>query len=328
MKKLYDTLPFIIVGFIVLLLILLTMFLQSKYYAFSRASRFIEANQPDKAIELLEPYTEVLNVKEKTALIFAYRENGQVQKSTQLMYELLKQEDVENDVKAGFYMELADSYYRVEDYSMALENYLNCISLIEPLSEDYWELKYKIVNTISNDLSEANVELGISTIEEIIQEKGATSELQEILCSFYMQKGDYSKADNLINSALLTDFNNDNLLLMKAKSLLKKGELENATDTVKQALRVSPKNYEGHYLMGVIYEVKEDYFTAIKSYQTAILCNPLDLQSRLSIAYIYLNQGNKTAAISELNELVKKSPNSKEGLIASELIKELAPSLW
>jgi tetratricopeptide (TPR) repeat protein len=112
--------------------------------------------------------------------------------------------------------------------------------------------------------------------------------------------------------------------MAKAVEYLQANKLDEAIKRLESARQLAPTHPDVVYLMGVIYEKKNDLRTAQEYWDRAIQLSPTHLSSVLACAESYLHQNDAAGARKYLDKAVELAPNSwrAQGLLANALLRQ------
>lgn len=73
----------------------------------------------------------------------------------------------------------------------------------------------------------------------------------------------------------------------------RRGNYDDAKESYLNAVELDPKNIEGHYGLGGIYNLEKKYEDAEKSFKTSLQLDPTHVNAWYSLGYTYELMGNK-----------------------------------
>ncbi len=85
----------------------------------------------------------------------------------------------------------------------------------------------------------------------------------------------------------------------------KKGEIDNAIENCKEALKAYPEHTEAHYRLGTLYDKRKMHERSVQSYQRAIELNPRKSKYYYSLGLAYDGTGNHTKAIDSFRQAME-----------------------
>ncbi len=127
---------------------------------------------------------------------------------------------------------------------------------------------------------------------------------------FKFAHADYRRADDLANKALALDDEYSEALVLKGQILAMKGETTAARETLDHASRISPKNAEAHFQLGVLFDGKKLHQEAVEQFNRAIALRPTDPRAYdyLALNLEALGEAEKAATTYENGLAVNKGP--------------------
>lgn len=89
-----------------------------------------------------------------------------------------------------------------------------------------------------------------------------------------------------------------------------RGESEKALQAFDRASTMNPKSFMLEYQKGLVYATLKKYAQAIPFYQKALALNPSFDDARIALVGAFLNQGNRTSALAEIETFRKMKKNA------------------
>ncbi len=124
-----------------------------------------------------------------------------------------------------------------------------------------------------------------------------------------LQAGNIEKGRDFLKEAYLLDTNNHEALVLYATSLVSLGEVDEAKSLI------GTDNFRhfatNDYAVSTV-EQSGDYNWLVELLKERIIANPQDLSSRVSLAAAYVELGDKTAAVSTLEEAIALFPQYQD----------------
>ena len=120
---------------------------------------------------------------------------------------------------------------------------------------------------------------------------------------------EYDKAINYFNKALEKEPEEKRLLFERGYAYYRTGDKEKAMADIKKWLKdPSTGKRDKPRTMGNAYMIMGEYDKALKYFNEAMKANPNNFSYYNDRAYVYILQGNKEAAIKDLNLVIEKYP--------------------
>jgi Flp pilus assembly protein TadD len=92
-------------------------------------------------------------------------------------------------------------------------------------------------------------------------------------------------------------------------ALLESGNLEEATNALKRAVRLNPSRSEPHFNLGLVYERRDMLGDAEEEMLAALRLEPEDLEARNMLGVIYAREGRKAEASAQWRDLLHDAPS-------------------
>jgi tetratricopeptide (TPR) repeat protein len=118
------------------------------------------------------------------------------------------------------------------------------------------------------------------------------------LAQFSFDQGEYRRAYELVDKALVLESGYPEALILKGQMLAMRGEPDAARKTLEEACRIAPGNAEAHFQLGVLFDNSKLNREAVEQFRISVARRPLDPR-----AYDYL--GLNLEALGETQEAVK-----------------------
>lgn len=184
------------------------------------------------------------------------------------------------------YYDIANNYYKTNNYSKAIE-YLDLIITISPDDTKAKALRDKIIPPVST----ANEEQQTSEILSKIQTP-ETLQIVEI------------PEQNLDNVTYDSDYYNK-----KGMEFYCKKEYDTALEYFTKSINLNKKNIQAYNNLAMAYQMKSDNQNAIKFFKKANKINKNYTQPLVNLANLYKLSGEKEKELLYLNKAVKLNPN-------------------
>ena len=102
------------------------------------------------------------------------------------------------------------------------------------------------------------------------------------------------------------------LLFERSLAYLTKGKFDEALSSLLDAVKIEPKRYEVHFLLGVTYVELNRLDKALTAFQKAVSLNPSNAQVHSALCFALAKSDNRIAAINECREAVRLDPQSSQ----------------
>lgn len=140
---------------------------------------------------------------------------------------------------------------------------------------------------------------------EAAYELGAEDEIKDRLAACHRNLGDYNKALDCIQQAILMDSTDMGHLLEQARSLYELGRTEEALEAIGKYIDKAPDNAIGYYFKAGFEEAQGKAEEAITDLTTAIVLAPDFAQIYLVRGNIYKRQGKTSEAMADYRKVVE-----------------------
>ena len=325
MKILANATPFIVVGAIC------ATFLwgySERTDVVGKANRaYIERDYP-KAIRLYEEGDGKLNEEEWIRLADAYARVGKEKESLSIYATLEANDKFSGDETAQVYLAKARDLYESGKIEDSVEQYQKVIDKADDMKVRV-ETKKEMGRVISEHPSEETASLGVKSLLEVLdlptEKKNPDIPYQIGTLIDYL--GDQEYALKYWEMALSIDPKHTQSQEEVGFALIERKEFERAMSVFKGLLSQDSRNGRAYAGLGALEEATGNEGQAVSLYNQAISLNPKGLEPRLGLARIYLEKGDKTAAIDQFYQIVRVAPDSQEAREAREKLKELTPKL-
>ena len=117
-------------------------------------------------------------------------------------------------------------------------------------------------------------------------------------------EGKYEAALPYFDKVIAVDKKNDEAFRMKGQALMMLGRLNEATNTIIEALNLNPQNIWTLILMGNIFIKQDDIENAMRYYEEAIKYHPSDAIAINNVAAAYMHQGLLDKALETFNRAI------------------------
>lgn len=210
-----------------------------------------------------------------------------------------------------YYQTLADYYFYLSNiYSPNFLNY--AIKMYkEVLKREPYESKVYI--------NLAKCYMGLKDFKSAEENLKKAEEIDSKNPQIYINMGNLSYYQNKLDKAIsyykyslkfkFADLNE--ILVNMGVCYIKKGEIEEGIETLKEVFNFNPKNASAHYNLGYAYYLKGDYYEALKEFEKAMFLDPnlFTIDSLYYKAEIYYKIKEYEKAKKELEKILKINKN-------------------
>lgn len=138
--------------------------------------------------------------------------------------------------------------------------------------------------------------------------------LYYIMSKLYFKNMEYNKSLSLINTALkLTKVSSERYLILKAKILAGKNNINASVKIVKTILKKDPTDLKALLFLSKLYIFKRDFNTAILYLNIAKIDHPLNIDTYYMLSKLYITENKMQQAKQTLTELIRIAPYFKKG---------------
>lgn len=145
----------------------------------------------------------------------------------------------------------------------------------------------------------------------------------------YREKGEFDKANEQYAIAMARAKEKADVV-MQAKALAAYGEIclrqekfKEAQDFFTQSIALNPKDEILAYNVAEIFFGRNQTDKALEYYQLAAQIKPEWSEPYLKMGYVYLNKGDMAKAVEQMNEFLKRDPESPQAPVVKSLIESL-----
>ncbi len=201
----------------------------------------------DKALktEFKESLSQELINKLRYSLSLAFIKNGQINSGIQIL-EMVMNESNDQEMKTRLFFQIADAYEKTQEFLKAENTYLKILSLYpDSYLADYLYYRIGLAQYKRGDLDKA-----VASFELVLKNYAQSKFVPDSIYSLglvYFQKTDYLKSYEYFNK-FKDNFKENPLraeaLYMLGMSMINLEKFNEAIDTFKEIIKVSPKNIE------------------------------------------------------------------------------------
>ncbi len=163
-------------------------------------------------------------------------------------------------------------------------------------------------------MQEGNANGAIVFFKNALDKDGKNFELRFDLAKAYLKAGKLTQAEVELQKCLLQQPNNPALLLEVAKYNTRKGEHEKALAHLKTFEQASAPTVESHTLSAVNYTVLQKKEEAEEAYKAALGLDPTNIDTRLSLAELYINDKRHIEGLGIVEEILQENPTNISAL--------------
>ena len=127
---------------------------------------------------------------------------------------------------------------------------------------------------------------------------------------FSFDHGEYGRAYDLIDKALIRKSEYPEALILKGQMLAMRGEPAAARKTIEEAYRIAPKNAEAHFQLGILFDNSKLNREAVEQFRISVALRPLDPRAYdyLGLNLEALGETQEAATIYKRGLVVNKGP--------------------
>ena len=150
----------------------------------------------------------------------------------------------------------------------------------------------------------------LENLQAVIKYQPDKLEYQAELGSFYLDMGEYAKANQYFENALQKDPKNVEALLGKGRAMWKNGDIVKAKELLENTAKLAPDDPRPLFYLGQISEDLEKPEDARGYYEKAASLSAKYLPARVALANLYTKTGQNSQALAVLSEALKANPSS------------------
>lgn len=150
----------------------------------------------------------------------------------------------------------------------------------------------------------------VQDLNAAIELNPAKIEYKAMLGNFYLDVGEYAKAEELFANALKQAPKNVDALVGKGRAMWQNGDIVKAKIFLEKIASSQPKDPRPVYLLGRIAEDLDKPDEALALFRKSAKISPKYLTARVAIARLYLKQDKLKQALVELADAAKLNPRS------------------
>jgi tetratricopeptide (TPR) repeat protein len=187
---------------------------------------------------------------------------------------------------------------------LAIEEYQHIARLAPDDTESLITLAR--LHRMNNDTASAE-----AILKRVLAQEPASEVALASLASIYTDRGEYEKATKLLEDST-QGATSGSVLAALAFSYEQNGELEQAIDTYRRALKLESDNREFRRRLAETLLRAERYEEALVEYQVLVEANPEDADALLRLSQIYRHQGRYEEARQALEKAKAAAPDDLE----------------
>jgi tetratricopeptide (TPR) repeat protein len=147
-------------------------------------------------------------------------------------------------------------------------------------------------------------------LEAVAADAQYFAEAKSRMATLQFIQNKHPEAHATIDEVLKKQPNNARALLVEARFLLAENKMDEGLAKAKSAVQADPQLAAGHYLLGMIYQSKQDSEEAIKAFQEVLKINPRAVPAQLELAQLELRRGSAGSSVQLAQDAVKNEPQN------------------
>lgn len=144
----------------------------------------------------------------------------------------------------------------------------------------------------------------------------------------YLKLEKFSEDEADYDMLLAIRMTDPDLFLGRGVARMNLDNLKGACEDITEMTNLTPRNYEAHQLLGLLYYIDSNHEEAVKSFDRALKINRLDLISRAFRAQSNVELCNFESAILDLEVTLTVTPDEPLSLSALGLVRENQGTPW
>lgn len=93
---------------------------------------------------------------------------------------------------------------------------------------------------------------------------------------------------------------------------MRKGQLDEAKESIEEQLRLSPSSVDGYNLLGIVCTAQKDYASALEAFQKALSLSPNSAKTHNNLGNLYVAQQNIDLAEQEFHRVLSLAPSNRD----------------
>lgn len=184
--------------------------------------------------------------------------------------------------------------------------------------------KSELANQIDSAAFNGEKKFGdsLAMLQKIQDANPGASKPMAALVGVYLQSKQIDKAEDLVKSALKTNPDNAEALVLMGSISLAKNDPKGAESSFKEAIQKQPKDVIGYRALADLYMRERRTDDALKTVRAGVESQPKNFALRLTMAGILELKGEYEGAISEYELMLKDQPGSM--IVANNLASLIA----
>ncbi len=163
-------------------------------------------------------------------------------------------------------------------------------------------------------MQEGNANGAIVFFKNALDKDSKNFELRFDLAKAYLKAGKLPQAEAELQKCLLQQPNNIELLSTAASYHTQKGNHDKAIEFITNFEQASAPTVDSRTLAATNYRVLQKKDLAEQAYKDAIKLDPQKMDTRLSLAGLYLTDGRSIEGLGLVDEILQKDPNNTKAL--------------
>ena len=211
------------------------------------------------------------------------------------------------DSLAGTILSQGIDFFQNENYASAAKAFKEAAAL-SPQSDNAFKA-YDYLGQAYNEMGDTDA--AIKAYQAGIKAFSATSNsdatLHVALGDLYLQNGNLDDAIDIYKQAIRIDPNDSKSRYSLGQAYLKNGNIDEAYQQFSEVVRISPKDPAGYYGLGAVARAEGDLDGAVTLFNKSISLNNSFELSHRDLGYTYADQGEMDKANSQLSILENNS---------------------
>lgn len=273
-----------------------------------KAENFISNYQFEQALKVLQENYDTLNTTLQRQAGYCYSRLGNYKKAI-ACYEGALKADSSDRTSLN---QLGQLYSRNDDYEKAIACYDRLISL-DSLNSFYYK-QYAMLSAESNNV--INAVLGFYKVLEL---NPSDMEAYGGLGNILLEMEDFATLDTIIESGLSQDLDNQQLILLKARSHYGQKQYKDVIRTINELLTISDTLVIHARLLGISYFQLDQYVNVLPCMKFIIDSGQESEWAYYYMGMSYRNLGDIPASIEYLDKAVQESISDNISIYYTQL---------